>query len=171
MDIGRPAREETIEYYHPYIDLVPGGDIRRILEQQRGDALAFLRRIPEEKTAHSYAPDKWTVSEVVGHLNDSERLFAMRAFWFARANDAPMPSWHSDAAVKISKSAERSLASHIEEFAAIRAATLSLFDNLPDEAWTRGGIASDNPFSVRALAYIAAGHVIHHLDILEKRYL
>ena len=171
MDVGRPARDETIEYYHQYLDLVPDGDIREILEEQGQKTLAFLESIPETLGTLRYAPDKWSVGEVLGHLNDSERLYTMRAFWFARGNGAPLPSWHSDEAVGISKAAERPLSTHVHEFASIRASTVDLFRNLPAEAWMRRGIASDNPFSVRALAYLAAGHVIHHVQILEERYL
>jgi hypothetical protein len=171
MDIGRPARDETIEYYHPYIDLVPDGDICVIFEDQRSETLSFLESIPETLAKHRYAPEKWSVSEVFGHINDCERLYTMRAFWFARAMDLPLPSFHSDMAVKTSGSADRALSSHVREFASIRASTMELFRNLPPEAWLRRGIASDYPFSVRALAYIAAGHVIHHSQILKERYL
>ena len=171
MDIGRPAREETIDYYHKYIDLVSDGDIRDILDAQREETLAFFAAIPDAFATNRYAPDKWSVSEVLGHINDAERVFAMRAFWFARGNDAPLPSWDPEASVASSKSAERPLTTHVQEFASIRSSTVDLFRHLPEEAWTRRGIASDNPFTVRALAYLAAGHVTHHLRILEERYL
>lgn len=171
MDIGRPAREETIDYYHQYIDLVPDGDICEILDTQREETLAFFAAMPDGFATNRYAFDKWSVSEVIGHINDSERLYTMRAFWFARDNDSPLPSFHSDAAVKISKSGDRPLSAHAHEFASIRSSTVDLFRNLPPEAWMRRGIASDYPFTVRALAYLAAGHVTHHLRVLEERYL
>jgi hypothetical protein len=167
----RPARDETVDYYHPYIDLVPDGDIRVILDDQRQQTLSFLESIPESRAAHRYAPEKWSVAEILGHINDCERLYMMRAFWFARAMDSPLPSFHSDMAVKTSQSADRALSTHVAEFAAIRASTVAFFRNLPPEAWLRRGVASDYPFSVRALAYIAAGHVIHHTQILKERYL
>ena len=169
--IGRPERDETIEYYHPYIDLVPNGDIRLILDNQKQELLSFLESIPEALATHRYGSEKWSVSEVVGHVNDCERLYTMRAFWFARAMDLPLPSFHSDMAVKTSGSAERALSTHVHEFASIRASTVDLFRNLPPEAWLRRGVASDSPFSVRAMAYITAGHVIHHTQILKERYL
>lgn len=168
---GRPAREETTEYYHPYIDLVPDGDIRVILEEQRPEAIAFLESVPQSRADHRYAPGKRTVAEVFAHVNDSERLYTMRAFWFARGMTTPMPSFEADFALEQAKPGARSLASHIAEFAAIRAATLALFRNLPDDAWMRSGIASGFPFSVRALAYIAAGHVVHHTRLLKEQYL
>ena len=167
----RPARDETIEYYHPYIDLVPDGDIRVILDEQRQETLSFLESIPETLATHRYAPEKWSVGEVLGHINDCERLYAMRAFWFARAMEFPLPSFHSDMAVKTSQSEDRPWSTHVAEFAAIRASTVAFFRYLPPDAWLRRGVASDYPFSVRALAYITAGHVIHHTQILKERYL
>lgn len=168
---GRPERDETIEYYFRYIDQVPGGDIRAILEEQGREAQSFLATLPESIADHRYAPDKWSVREVVSHINDCERLFGSRAFWFAREMDSPLPSFEPELALKTARPAERALASHVREFGSIRAATLDLFDNLSAEAWLRRGVASGYPFSVRAMAYIAAGHVIHHTRILRERYL
>lgn len=168
---GRPERDETSDYYHHYIELVPMGDIRRILADQREETLAFLNGVPESRGAHRYEPGKWSVTEVLSHINDCERLFVMRAFWFARAMVPPLPSFEPEVALKTARSDERPWSAHVEEFGAIRASTLAFFDNLPGEAWTRRGVASDMPFSVRAMAYIAAGHVIHHTRILKERYL
>ncbi len=167
----RPARDEAADYYFKYIDLVPSGDIREILDDQRQQTLNFLASIPGPLVRHRYAPDKWSVCEVINHINDCERLFTMRAFWFAREMPSPLPSFEQDEAVQAARPAERPLNSHVHEFASIRAATIDLFRNMPEEAWLRRGIASENPFTVRALAYIAAGHVIHHSDILRERYL
>lgn len=168
---GRPERDETIEYYFGYIDQVSDGDIRAILDEQGRDTQSFLAGLPESVADHRYAPDKWTVREVVSHINDCERLFTMRAFWFAREMDSPLPSFEPEIALKTARPAERTLTSHVREFAPIRAATVDLFNNLSSEAWLRRGVASGYPFSVRALAYIAAGHVIHHTRILRERYL
>jgi len=169
--IARPGRDEAIEYYFKYIDLVPDGDIRDILEGQRQETLAFLESIPESKASHRYGPDKWTIADVVGHISDCERLFEMRSFWFARAMGTDMPSFEQDDAVVTAKANAREWATHIHEFGAVRGATVALFRNLPEEAWSRRGIASGNEFTVRALAYCIAGHVIHHLQILRERYL
>jgi hypothetical protein len=167
-----PDRGEAAEYYFTYINQVePGVDVCRILERQLDDTFGAMSAIPEERSLHRYAEDKWTIREVLNHLNDTERLFTFRAFWFARGFDSPLPSFDQDVAVTTSAANERSWASHIEEFRAVRSATLTLFQSLPDEAWLRRGIASGNPFSVRALAYISAGHVTHHLRILQERYL
>jgi DinB superfamily len=166
-----PDRTEAAEYYFTYIDQVTGSDICDVLEGQSSEAVALLRRISEERSLHRYAPDKWTIREVLSHLNDTERLFVSRAFWFARGFDTPLPSFEQDIAVAHAGANERSWSSHVDEFIAIRAATLAFFQHLPDAAWTRRGVASGNPFTVRALAYITAGHVTHHLRILKERYL
>ena len=173
MAVGsvRPSRDEAAEYYFNYIDLVAAGDICDILAQQRAETIALLRSVPVERTRHRYAADKWSVSGVVAHVNDCERLFAFRAFWFARGFESPLPSFSQDIAAKYDGADERSWDSHIEEFAAVRDGTLQLFSHLPADAWLRRGIASDNPFSVRALAFVTAGHVIHHSRILSERYL
>jgi DinB superfamily len=169
--IGHPERTEAAEYYFRYIDQVPRGDICAILAAQHQETLAELRGISEERSRHRYQPDKWSMREVLGHINDTERLFVARAFWFARGFETPLPSFDQNVAVAAAAPDERSWTSHIEEFDAVRGATLSFFRNLPSDAWTRRGIASDNPFTVRALAYLAAGHVVHHMSILRSRYL
>jgi len=169
--IDPPERTEAAEYYFTYIDQVPRGDIRAILHTQLGETMEVLRRIPEERSLHRYAPGKWSIREVVGHLNDTERLFVFRALWFARGFDTPLPSFDQNVAIATAGADGRPLSDHISEFESLRAATVAFFQHLPEEAWARRGIASGNPFSVRALAYIGAGHVAHHLRILRERYL
>jgi DinB superfamily len=167
----RPERSEAADYYFTYIDKVPDGDICRILESQSVEIPALLEAIPEAQSDFRYAADKWSIREVVAHLNDCERLFVFRAFWFARGFDTPLPSFDQNVAMTGAGANQRSWSSHIDEFRVVRAATLAFFRNLPSEAWDRRGVASDNPFSVRALAYIAAGHIVHHAAILADRYL
>lgn len=167
----RPERHEAVAYYFKYIDRVPDGDIRAILEAQNDETLAFLRGISEERSSHRYAADKWSVAEVVSHINDTERLFSFRAFWFARGSDLPLPSVDPEVAAAHAGAGERPWSTHVDEFAALRASTLALFRNLPADAWMREGVASDNVFTVRAIAWILAGHVIHHGTILRERYL
>jgi hypothetical protein len=166
-----PERTEAADYYFTYIDKVGRGDICETLEAQMGETAAFLRGISDERSLHRYAPDKWSIRQVVGHLNDAERVFAFRAFWFARGFDSSLPSFDQDIAVTSAGSDARAWPSLIDEFQTVRAASLSLFNNLPAEAWMRRGTASGNPFTVRALAYIVAGHVAHHVGILRERYL
>jgi hypothetical protein len=166
-----PARTEAAEYYFRYIDQVPAGDVREILAAQSGETLELLGSISEQRSLYRYAPDKWSIREVVGHVNDTERLFVSRAFWFARGFDTPLPSFDQNVAVAAAGADQRPWESHLKEFHAIRAATLTFFRGLPPAAWDRQGIASGKPFTVRALAYLAAGHVTHHTTILRERYL
>lgn len=166
-----PDRTEAADYYFKYIEQVPAGDIVEILAAQSTETLTFLDTISEEQSLHRYAPDKWSVREVLNHLNDAERLFVSRAFWFARGFDSPLPSFDQDVAVAASAADKRPWRSHVDEFRAVRAATLTFFQGLPADAWTRRGLASGYPFTVRALAYISAGHVAHHLRIVRERYL
>ena len=165
-------RTEAAEYYYTYIDQVPrDADIRRTLEAQLPDTLRLLESISEEKSLYRYAPDKWSIREVVGHLNDTERLFVFRAMWFARGFDSPLPSFDQNVAIVGARSDDRLLRDLVQEFRTVRESTLHFFRNLPDDAWAKRGIASGNPFTVRALGFIAAGHVTHHMKILRERYL
>jgi hypothetical protein len=164
-------RSEAAEYYFRYIDRVPGGDICATLRSQATETLAFLSGIDEERSLHRYEPGKWSIREVLAHVNDTERLFVFRAFWFARGFDSPLPSFDQNVAIAAAASDARSWRSHVDEYRTVRAATLTFFEGLPDAAWSLRGVASDNPFTVRALAYLAAGHVIHHMEILRHRYL
>jgi uncharacterized damage-inducible protein DinB len=167
-------RSEAAEYYFTYIDqvrLAPGQDICDLLAAQADDVCGLFAGISEERSRHRYAPGKWSIRQVLSHVTDTERVFAFRALWFARGFDTPLPSFDQEPAIAAAGADERSWASHIDEFQAVRAATLHLFRNLPADAWTRRGVASGNPVSVRALAFITAGHVTHHVRILEKRYL
>jgi hypothetical protein len=169
--VTTPDRTEAAEYYFRYIDLVPAGDICNQLEIQGTETLALLRGIDAGPSLFRYAPDKWSIRDVVNHLNDTERLFVFRAFWFARGFDSPLPSFDQSVAATSAAADERTWTSLVDEFAAVRAATVTFFHSLAGDAWTRRGIASGNPFSVRALAFLTAGHVTHHMAILRERYL
>ena len=169
-DMARPDRTDAADYYFTYIDQVPDGDICEILRAQSAGVLNLFELISEEQSLHRYAPGKWSIREVLSHVNDGERLFVFRAFWFARGFDTPLPSFDQNIAVATAGADERSWRSHVEEFHAVREATMTFFQSLPDDAWMRRGIASDNPFSVRALAYITAGHVAHHVRALRDQY-
>ena len=127
------------------------------MKLQLDDTAAFLADITEERSLYRYAPDKWSVRQVVNHVNDTERVFAFRAMWFARGFSDPLPSFDQDVSSEASRADERPLANHSQEFRNIREASLSLFRNLPAEAWGRSGIASGNSVTVNALAYIIAG--------------
>jgi hypothetical protein len=168
---GHPEPNEAAPYYFKYIDRVQSDDIVGALEAQLDETLAFLSGIAEEQSLHRYAPDKWSFRQVLNHVNDTERLFLFRAFWFARGFDSPLPSFDEKVSAAAARADEVSWVRHVEEFRGTRLATVTFFRNLPAEAWMRSGIASDNPFSVRALAYLAAGHAAHHFAILQERYL
>src|SRR5262249_39885969 len=157
----RPDRAEAADYYFTYIDKVAGDDICSILERQSAEVSALLRNISDDRSLERYAPDKWSMREVVGHVNDTERLFVSRAFWFARGFDSPLPSFDEKVAASAAGAQDRSWSSHLDEFRAVRAATVAFFRGLPADAWLRRGIPSGNPFTVRALAFVTAGHVIH----------
>jgi hypothetical protein len=168
----RPGHDEAAEYYFTYIDLVPeGGDLGGQLRAQGSETVALCQSIAEVQSLRRYAPDKWSIREVLGHINDCERLFVFRAMWFARGFDTPLPSFDQHIAVAGAHSDQQPWARHVDEFRSVRAATVSFFEHLPPEAWDRRGIASDNPFTVRSLAFITVGHVTHHLRILRERYL
>ena|SRR5687768_16861831 len=167
----RPARDEAEEYYFSYIDQVPGNLVLPVLASQLGETLALFDGISEEQSLHRYAADKWTIRQAVSHVNDAERLFVFRAFWFARGFDSQLPSFDQNVAVRTAAANNLQWRTIVDDFRAVRGATLTFFRGLPAEAWDRRGIASGNPFSVRAFAYIAAGHVSHHNRILRERYL
>ena len=167
----RPQTTEAADYYFKYIDLITSDDIVPTIETQMGEMLQLLSGISEEQSLHSYAPGKWTIREVLNHINDGERVFSGRAFWFARGFNDPLPSFDQDVAVQMSHANNTSWADLVEEFEIVRLGTLSLLKSLPAEAWDRTGVASDNPVSVRALVYIIAGHVAHHMGVLREKYL
>ncbi len=167
----RPESNEAAPYYFRYIDRISSDDILPVLDIQLSETLAFLSDVSEEKSLHRYAPEKWTIREVLSHINDCERVFLFRAFWFARGFEEPLPSYDQNISIQEAGANEVLWASHLKEFQWIRLATLSFFRNLPSDAWLRRGIASDNSFTVRSLAYILAGHVSHHTAIIQERYL
>ena len=176
--IMRPQPNEAASYYYGYINRVEGDDVVAVLESQLDETVGFLSGISEEQSLHRYAPDKWSVRELLNHINDTERVFLFRALWFARGFSDPLPSYDQEVGVAGAHADEFEWASHVGEFRAIRLATLAFFRNLPpenvsgsEEVWSRTGIASGNPFTVRALAYIVAGHLNHHVAIIKERYL
>lgn len=167
---GLPTRDEAAPYYFKYIDRITSPDIIQVLDAQLPATLDYLRSFSEEGSLHRYEPGKWSVREVLGHVNDCERLFLARAFWFARGFSSALPSFDQNVCVAAAEADAVSWADHVEDFRIVRQGTLSFFRTLPPAAWTRSGVASDNPFTVRALAYLAAGHLEHHVAILRERY-
>jgi uncharacterized damage-inducible protein DinB len=168
---GRPQAGEYAEYYAKYIALVPGTDILGTLEGQRLVMAQLLGARSEREGNFRYAADKWSVKEVIGHIADSERIFAYRALRFARDDKTPLSGFEQDDYVKTGGFSERTLADLAEELAEVRGATISLFSGLDAAAWQRRGVANKNEVTVRALAYIIAGHELHHRRVLEEKYL
>ena len=169
--ITPPDRSEFAEYYLTYVSKVPTGDIRDILAAQSQETLTLFRSVSDQQSLQRYAPDKWSIREVASHINDTERVFGFRAFWFARGCGEELPSFDQDVAVAGSGADARTWQSHIGEFEAVRSATLAFWNSLSAGAWDRRGVASGNPFTVRSLAWITAGHVAHHARLLRERYL
>jgi hypothetical protein len=168
---GRPATGEVAPYYFTYIDQVAGDDPLAVVRDQLDGTLAFLSGISETKSLSRYAPEKWSIRQAWNHVTDTERVFILRALWFARGFASPLPSFDQNVAVAGAGADQAPWAAHVEEFRRVRLASIAFFANLPEEAWLRSGIASDNPFTVRGLAFITAGHVTHHLKIVRERYL
>ena len=166
-----PDPSEYAPYYSRYVDLVSSDNVIDTLETQLSETKRFLQTISSDKSLHRYAPDKWTIREVLSHVNDTERVFAFRALSFARKRPEPLPSFDQDPVVSAAAANDVAWVDLVDDFYSVRKASISLFKTLPANAWTYTGIASDNPFSVRALAYIIAGHVIHHCAVMKDRYL
>jgi hypothetical protein len=167
----KPRPDEYAPFYSGYIGRVPEGDIIAILATQVEDTLTLFRDLSENQALLAYAPGKWTIKEVIGHMCDTERIISCRALRFARNDATPLPGFDENHYVPHAGSNQRALASLVAELAAVRRATVALFAGLPAEAWTRTGEANQNRVSVRAVAHIIAGHELHHRAIISERYL
>jgi DinB superfamily len=170
LTIARPEPGEYAPYYDRYISLVPGSDILATLDAQRRDTMTLLCGRDEADGDFRYAPGKWSAKELLGHVCDTERIFAYRALRIARGDQTPMEGFEQDDYVRNGPFAQAPLPELIDDYIAVRHATLALFRNLNEPAWTRRGVANKNDVSVRALAYIIAGHELHHRKILEEKY-
>jgi len=167
----RPGSDEYAAALSDYVDgVAEHEDILTVLTGQLDRVLAWLGAQPEERGDYRYASGKWSIKEIVGHLCDTERVWAYRALRIGRGDTTPLPGFDDQSYVPEVRAGDRTLADLAAEWGAVRQATLALFRHLPAVAWERRGVASDNPVSVRALAYIIAGHVRHHLEVLEDRY-
>jgi hypothetical protein len=169
--ITRPAADEYAPYYETYISKVPDRDLLNLLSQQIEETSRLLAPISESKAGASYAAGKWSIKDVVGHLSDTERVMAYRALRIARGDGTPLPGFEQDDYVRTAAFNSRLLSDLISEFRRVRAATLSLLGTFDATALQRLGVANGTAVSVRALAYIIAGHERHHVEILQTRYL
>ncbi|HSR69217.1 MAG TPA: DinB family protein [Acidobacteriota bacterium] len=166
--LQRPDQSEYFKYYHNYISRVPDGDLLQILEDQAAQTVQLLGGLSEEDAERPLGEGKWCPKQIMCHLIDSERMFAFRALSFARKDPASLPSFEQDEWVENSNAMERGWSDLIEEFLAARRSHLALLRGFPEEAWTRTGTASGYSFTVRALAYVMAGHELHHQEALHN---
>lgn len=169
--MNRPEKTEYDPYYETYVSLMPESDALPALAAQPEELQSLLGSLPEEKGLHSYADDKWTIKELIGHLIDGERMFAYRLFRISRGDKTPIEGFEQDGYIENAHSNDRTFADLLEEFRLLRRANMLFFDNLTDDAWSRIGTANNVQISVRALAFIMAGHIRHHISILKERYL
>jgi len=170
LRIARPEPGEYAPYYDRYISLIAGSDILGTLDSQRRQMMLLLSGRDESDGNFRYAPEKWSAKEVLGHVCDTERVFVYRALRIARGDQTPLAGFEQDDYVKNGPFARAPLAEIIEDYIAVRRATITLLRNLDEAAWTRRGVANKNEVSVRGLAYIIAGHELHHRRMLEEKY-
>lgn len=167
---SRPAEQEYAPFYAGYVALVPEQDVLAALRDQAHVVRALVRAVPAERESFSYAPGKWTVRQVTGHLGDGERVFGYRAARFGRGDQTPLASFDENLYVANGRFETVPLAALADEFLHLREANLAMLERLDEAGWCASGTASGSLVTVRALAYIMAGHVRHHLRILRERY-
>jgi uncharacterized damage-inducible protein DinB len=170
MQSARPDATEYAPFYANYVSGVPETDVVSALRDSGKEIAAALSAIPESRGGVRYAEGKWSIRELIGHVIDAERIFTYRALRLARGDSTPLPSFEENDYVRMAGSDTRSIADLVAELRAVRESTVRMFASVPDEAWTRTGTVSGRPVSVRALAYITAGHARHHFAILRDRY-
>ncbi len=166
----RPSESEYAGFYAGYVSLVPETDALAVLQAQPAELRQLAAAIPAGRETHRYAPGKWSVREVFGHLTDGERVFGYRAFCISRGDKASLPGFDENEYVAGAGYDQRPVAELADDFAALRGSNLAVLRRLEAEAWRRSGTANGTPVTVRALAFIMAGHVRHHLGVLRSRY-
>lgn len=169
--LKRPLPQESNNYYKKYVEQVDGNDFLYVLKMLLPKTVTLLNSLDAAKWNYRYAADKWSIKEVMLHILDTERIMAYRALRIARNDKTPMPGFEQDDYIPFTDVGNRSPQSIIEEYTAVRKATISMFQYFNDEMLGRVGTASGNPFTPRALGYIIAGHELHHLQIVKERYL
>lgn len=167
----RPQKEEYNPYYETYIGKVKGDDFVQNLKEQKYETLNMLTKLSEQEWNHKYAPEKWTIKEVMMHIIDTERIFAYRALRVGRNDMTPMPGFDQNDYIPYVDAENINSDSIINEYEAVRNSTIALFENMNEKAYTRVGEASGSPVSALALGYMIAGHEIHHVQLLHERYL
>lgn len=167
----RPGKDEYAAHFGNYVTLVPEGDLLNILEHQQRETVSLLDELTEEQGYYRYAPDKWSLKEVLGHITDNERIMSYRLLRIARGDTTPLPGYDQDVLAQGASFDLFPLAQLVEDYIAVRKATLTLLRGLTEEAWLRKGTASSVAISARALACVISGHEIHHMRIIRERYL
>jgi uncharacterized damage-inducible protein DinB len=171
MTQKRPEKSDYAIYFEKYVGLVPGGDFLEILEEQQATLIRMLSPLSEVQAEFRYAPGKWSIKEVLGHINDAERIFAYRLLRIARGDETPLPGFEQDGYIEKGNFSARTISDLLEEYSAVRKASIALIRSLDDKAWMRRGNASQKEITALALGFIIAGHERHHRIILEERYL
>lgn len=170
MNQRRPDPSEHAPYFSRYIDLVPESDICAALETQITDTAKLLRGIDEQRSAYRYAPGKWSIKQVLGHIGDGERVFGYRAMCIARGEQASLPSFDENTYAENGGFENWTFSQLLDHLELQRRAHILMLRNLPDEAWDRKGVANNNPATARAIAYTMLGHERHHLRVLREKY-
>jgi len=169
--MDRPTEKEYAAYFGKYIDLVPKGNVIKIMEKQNEQFCEFLAQVSEKKADYRYADGKWSIREVIGHMIDAELVFLYRALRFSRNDSTKLAGFEQDDFIAHSNYSQQSLTDLIEQFYLLRKTSVSFFKSLSKAMWSNKGTASGNQGTVRAIAFIMAGHVIHHMQIINKKYL
>ncbi|EPD50340.1 hypothetical protein HMPREF1210_02911 [Paenisporosarcina sp. HGH0030] len=169
--LKKPLRDEYPAYYENYIGLVPDGELTDNLNTQIQDMITLFSSVDETQANYRYAENKWTLKEVIGHITDTERIMSYRLLRIARGDQTPLSGYDDEQYVREASFHSRSLSNLLEELVAVRYSTVSLIKGLHENTWPRKGIANNGEITVRALAYIIAGHELHHVKIIKESYL
>ena len=167
----RPAPDEYGEFYREYVGLVPDGDLLATLEREGRSFSDLILSVPPDREDHRYAPDKWSIREIVGHVIDAERVNALRALWFARAAVTAQPGWEENDWARVSNAGRRPMRDLADEWQTVRRSSIQLLESFDADALERRGTANGVSFTTRAMAWVVAGHALHHKSLLQDRYL
>lgn len=169
--LHRPIEGEYPSYFEGYIKLVPNGEIVSILQENLLGTISLFQGIPVSNGDFQYAPDKWSIKEVLGHMTDTERIMSVRLLRFGRGDSTPLPGFNENIYVKGANFNQRTLENLLDEFTVTRNATITLIQNMSEESWGRKGLSNNHETTARSLAYMITGHELHHCQIIRERYL
>jgi uncharacterized damage-inducible protein DinB len=169
--LQRPLVSEYPEYYKTYVNLVPEGDLLALLEVNLVKTIELFESLSEESGQFRYAENKWSIQEVLGHMADTERIMSYRLLRVGRGDQTALAGFNENDYVESSQINKLPIKRILEDFIASRKATLTLFQNMPEEAWANIGVANNSEITARAIGYIIVGHALHHYKIISDRYL